>query len=105
MRAGRSELVVIGAKNFSEQYILASAIEARLRAAGYRTERRDNLGSTVAYQALAAGDIDVYVDYGGTLWSNILGRTDTPPPEAMRAELTAALQARDGVRLLGPARL
>lgn len=100
--APAGETVVIGAKNFSEQYILASAIEARLRAAGYRTERRDNLGSTIAYQALAAGEIDVYVDYGGTLWTNILGRTDTPPPEAMRAALTEALRARDGVRVLGP---
>jgi osmoprotectant transport system permease protein len=95
------ETVVIGAKNFSEQYILASAIERRLRAAGYRTERRDNLGSTVAYQALAAGDIDVYVDYGGTLWSNILRRADTPPPEQMRAELTSGLRARDGVLVMG----
>jgi len=95
------ETVVIGAKNFSEQYILASAIERRLRAAGYRTERRDNLGSTVAYQALAAGDIDVYVDYGGTLWTNILQRTDIPPPEQMRAELTTQLRARDGVLVMG----
>jgi osmoprotectant transport system permease protein len=95
------ETVVIGAKNFSEQYILASAIERRLRAAGYRTERRDNLGSTVAYQALAAGDIDVYVDYGGTLWTNILQRTDIPPPDQMRNELTARLRARDGVLVMG----
>ena len=100
--APADETVVIGAKNFSEQYILASAIEARLRAAGYLTERRDNLGSTVAYQALVAGEIDVYVDYGGTLWTNILGRADTPPPETMRAALTEALRARDGVRVLGP---
>jgi osmoprotectant transport system permease protein len=100
--AAGGETVVIGAKNFSEQYILASAIERRLRAAGYRTERRDNLGSTVAYQALAAGDIDVYVDYGGTLWANILQRTDNPPPEAMRAALTRQLRARDGVLVLGP---
>jgi osmoprotectant transport system permease protein len=58
--------VVIGAKNFSEQYILAAALaERRLHAAGYRTELREDLGSAVAYRALAAGDIDVYVDYGG----------------------------------------
>jgi osmoprotectant transport system permease protein len=95
------ETIVIGAKNFSEQYILASVIEHRLQASGFRTERRDNLGSTVAYQALAAGDIDVYVDYSGTLWTNILGRRDNPPPAAMRAELAQALQARDGVRLVG----
>jgi osmoprotectant transport system permease protein len=75
---------------------------ARLQAAGYRTERRDNLGSTVAYQALAAGDIDVYVDYSGTLWTNILQRTDTPAPAAMLATLTAALRAANGVLLLGP---
>jgi osmoprotectant transport system permease protein len=95
------DVVVIGAKNFSEQYILASAIERRLQAAGYRTERRDNLGSTVAYQALAAGDIDVYVDYSGTLWTNILQRTDTPAPAAMLAGLTDALRRRDGVLLMG----
>lgn len=99
--AGGGETVVIGAKNFSEQYILANVIERRLRAAGYRTERRDNLGSTVAYQALAAGDIDVYVDYSGTLWANVLGRTDTPPSDRLRAGLADALRRRDGVTLLG----
>ncbi|HTU10893.1 MAG TPA: ABC transporter permease/substrate-binding protein [Allosphingosinicella sp.] len=98
---GNGRVVVIGAKNFSEQYILASVIERRLQAAGYRTERRDNLGSTVAYQALANGDIDVYVDYSGTLWGNILQRTDTPAPQAMLDTLTGELHRRDGVLLMG----
>ncbi len=93
--------IVIGAKNFSEQYILASAIEERLAKAGYRTERRDDLGSAVAYRALAAGDIDVYVDYSGTLWTNVLARRDTPPAQVMRRTLDAELRRRDGVRLLG----
>jgi osmoprotectant transport system permease protein len=100
-RASGGETIVIGAKNFSEQYILASAIERRLQAAGFQTERRDNLGSTVAYQALAAGDVHVYVDYSGTLWTNILRRTDTPPPEAMRAALATELRRRDNVLLVG----
>ena len=100
-RSADGETIVIGAKNFSEQYILASVIERRLQAAGYRTERRDNLGSTVAYEALAAGDIDVYVDYSGTLWTNILQRTDTPAPEVMLVTLTSELDRRDGVQLVG----
>jgi osmoprotectant transport system permease protein len=100
--AASGRTIVIGAKNFSEQYILASALERRLRDAGFRTERRDDLGSAIAYRALAAGDVDLYVDYTGTLWSNVLARHDTPAAGAMRAELTRALAARDGVRLLGP---
>lgn len=93
--------VVIGAKNFSEQYILAAAIAGRLRSAGYRTELREDLGSAVAYRAIAAGDVDLYVDYGGTLWTNVLGRSDIPPAAAMRAQLAEALWKRDGVRLVG----
>jgi osmoprotectant transport system permease protein len=93
--------IVVGAKNFSEQYILASAIDRRLKAAGFATARRDDLGSATIYRALAAGDVDVYVDYSGTLWANVLGRTDTPPAPVMRAELTRRLAARDHVHLLG----
>jgi osmoprotectant transport system permease protein len=93
--------VTIGAKNFSEQYILAAALSDRLRAAGYRSELREDLGSAVAYRAVAAGDIDVYVDYTGTLWTNVLARTDTPPAPVLRAELGRALAKRDGVLVLG----
>ncbi|HEX6376686.1 MAG TPA: ABC transporter permease/substrate-binding protein [Allosphingosinicella sp.] len=100
-RGSPDRTIVIGAKNFSEQYILAAAIADRLEAAGYRTELREDLGSAVAYRAVAAGDIDVYVDYSGTLWTNVLARTDIPPAPVLRSELARALAKRDGVRLLG----
>ena len=99
--AAQSRVIVVGAKNFAEQYILADLLEKRLQAAGYRTDRRDNLGSAIAYRALAAGDIDVYVDYTGTLWANVLGRTDTPPAKDMLETLTHELAGRDQVRVLG----
>lgn len=99
--AADSRVIMVGAKNFAEQYILADLLEKRLQAAGYRTDRRDNLGSAIAYRALAAGDIDVYVDYTGTLWANVLGRTDTPPAKEMLDTLTSELARRDEVKLLG----
>jgi osmoprotectant transport system permease protein len=98
---GADRTVVIGAKNFSEQYILAAVLSDRLAAAGYRSEQREDLGSAVAYRAVAAGDVDVYVDYTGTLWTNVLGRTDIPPAPVLRAELARALAKRDGVLMLG----
>ncbi|HYD45020.1 MAG TPA: ABC transporter permease/substrate-binding protein [Phenylobacterium sp.] len=98
---GRQTAYVVGAKNFSEQYILAELMGGRLREAGAAVERKDGLGSAVAYRALAAGEIDVYVDYSGTLWTNILNRQDNPGREAVLRELTAQLKRRDGVVVLG----
>jgi osmoprotectant transport system permease protein len=92
---------VVGAKNFSEQYILAELIAGRLERAGARVARKEDLGSAVAYRALAAGELDVYVDYSGTLWTNTLGRTDNPGRQAVLDGLTAELKRRDGVLVLG----
>ncbi|MFX4842762.1 glycine betaine ABC transporter substrate-binding protein, partial [Acinetobacter baumannii] len=50
---------------------------------------------------LAANDLDVYVDYSGTLWTNVLHRTDTPPRAQLLAELTGELKAKYGVTVLG----
>ncbi len=99
---GTGERVVVGAKNFSEQYILASLMSDRLRAAGFNVSEKDDLGSAVAYRAVASGEIDAYVDYSGTLWTNVLKRTDNPPRQVLLAQLTQALKARDHVVILGP---
>ena len=92
---------VVGAKNFSEQFILAGIIDDRLRGAGAEVRRKDGLGSAIVFRALASSDIDVYVDYTGTLWTNVLQRTDTPPREQMLAALTRELKTRYGVTVLG----
>jgi len=97
----KSPTYVIGAKNFSEQFILAELMGARLEAAGSRVVRKDSLGSAVAFRALAAGDLDVYVDYSGTLWTNVLGRTDVLPRAELLSELKRALMQRHGVTMLG----
>ena len=98
---GKPASYTIGAKNFSEQYILAELMAERLEADGAHVARKEDLGSAVAYRALAAGEIDAYVDYSGTLWTNVLGRTDNPGRAAVMTELTAQLKARDGVVVLG----
>ncbi|WP_419815777.1 ABC transporter permease/substrate-binding protein [Glacieibacterium sp.] len=97
-RSTAAHPVVVGAKNFSEQYILAELISDRLKARGYAVEQRSGLGSAVAFRALAAGDIDVYVDYAGTLATTILKRDDNPAlPELIRD-----LQGRSHVGVVGP---
>ncbi len=91
---------VIGAKTFTEQYILAALLSERLDAAGLPARPREGLGSSVIYNALVSGDIDAYVDYSGTLWANQLHRTDIKPRAELLADLESAL-ARQHVTLLG----
>jgi osmoprotectant transport system permease protein len=98
---GKPASYVVGAKNFSEQYILAELMAERLEATGARVSRKEDLGSAVAYRALAAGEIDAYVDYSGTLWTNVLKRDDNPGRAAVLAELTTELRKRDGVLVMG----
>ncbi len=95
---GAGKPIVIGTKSFEEQYILGALIEGRLGKAGFQTVRRDGLGSTVVFRALEAGDVDVYVDYSGTLWTTQMRRTDMPGRQAVLRALATWL----GPRYVGP---
>jgi osmoprotectant transport system permease protein len=93
--------VTVGAKGFSEQYILARLIGHRLEAAGYNVRYREGLGSAVAFSALAGGDVDVYVDYSGTIWTNQMQRRDVPPRDAIVAGVGQWASKAHRVTLLG----
>jgi len=90
----------IGAKPFAEQYVLAALIEQRLRNAGLSASVREGLGSAVIFNALRAGEIDAYVDYSGTIWTNQMQRNDVKPRDEVLAEMSTWL-ARDGIKLVG----
>jgi osmoprotectant transport system permease protein len=87
---------IVGAKTFTEQYILADVLADRLRAATRRPVRvQTSLGSTVAFDALCNGDIDAYVDYSGTLWATVMQRGAAPADRAaMLAEIRGYLAPR-----------
>jgi osmoprotectant transport system permease protein len=91
---------VIGAKTFTEQYVLSALMTQRLKAANLSATTRESLGSNVIFQALASNDIDVYVDYSGTLWANQFHRTDMKPRQELVAELKTIL-AKQNITLLG----
>jgi osmoprotectant transport system permease protein len=93
---------VIGAKPFTEQYVLAALIEQRLEARGLSAQGRNGLGSGVIFNALANNDIDAYVEYSGTIWANNMGRTDAPPRQAVLNEVARWLNATHHIRMLGP---
>jgi osmoprotectant transport system permease protein len=92
---------IIGAKPFTEQYVLAALIEQRLEAQGLSAQGRNGLGSGVIFNALVANDIDAYVDYSGTIWTNQMHRTDIKPRAEVLAEVARWLETTHGTRMLG----
>ncbi len=94
--------VVIGAKTFTEQYILADLMAQQVeRRTGLPTRIVASLGSTVAFDALVAGEIDAYVDYSGTIWATILRRDALPERrEKVLEEVSRDLEEEHGVRVV-----
>jgi osmoprotectant transport system permease protein len=93
--------VRIGGKTFTEQYILIELMRARLEAAGLSVDVVPSLGSTVIFDALVHGDVDAYVDYSGTLWTNAMKRPSGPPRWDVLAEVGGWLAHEQHVRSLG----
>jgi len=88
----RSNNIVVGSKNFTEQLVLgeiaAQQIERKLH---IRVERKLNLGGTLlAQEALEKGDIDLYPEYTGTGSSVVL--KEKIPDEPVKAYM----EVKDG---------
>jgi osmoprotectant transport system permease protein len=96
--------VTIGAKTFTESYILAHILAGQAeKQTGSPAKVLESLGSTVAFDALASGQIDTYVDYSGTLWSSVLGKGETRTDrKTMLVEVGRMLDEKYGILLVCP---
>jgi osmoprotectant transport system substrate-binding protein len=81
--AASAQTLKVGSKNFTEQFIVAELYAASLEAAGFKVERKINLGATlVAHEAVRTGAIDIYPEYTGTGVGAVMkvqGATETDP--------------------------
>lgn len=92
--------ITVGSTNFGEQLIVAEIYAQVLEDNGYPVDRAFNLGSReIVNPALKSGEIDLMVEYTGSLLTFEDG-TPTPDNEATYAALVAAIAA-DGLVALG----
>ncbi|MDO7681789.1 MAG: hypothetical protein MUQ52_04820, partial [Pirellulales bacterium] len=95
------QVIRIGAKGFTEQFILAEILRKKIEDAGGTPEVLSNMGSTIVFDALAKNTVDVYVGYTGTIWSTVLKETDPIGRTAMRATVAGRLYDEYGIVLAG----
>ncbi|TFH62209.1 MAG: glycine/betaine ABC transporter substrate-binding protein [Gemmatimonadales bacterium] len=66
----------VGGKNFTEQTIVGEMVAILIEErAGLPVERRFRLASNLPFKMLKAGDLDLYLDYTGTGFADMLGRS------------------------------
>lgn len=72
---GSSKTLVVGGKDFTEQHVLTHLVAEFLdKHMDVDVEKKVNLGGTqVCFNALRSGDLDIYVEYTGTAYTEMLG--------------------------------
>ncbi len=95
--------LTVGSKEFTESHVLAQITALVLEDAGASvTDQTGISGSATVREALETGEIDIYWDYTGTGWVNILGNTTEDVPEDLHAAVAEQDEA-NGIAWLEPA--
>jgi osmoprotectant transport system substrate-binding protein len=68
------EQIVLGTKDFTEEFILGELYKQALEAKGFDVQLKSNIGSTeIIDKALTSGEINMYPEYTGTALTVVFG--------------------------------
>ncbi len=80
--------VRVGAKHFTEGYILSEILAQLIESKGIPVKRTFNLGGTlVCFEALRNNEIDIYPEYTGTISREILKLENDISPDELKSQL------------------
>ncbi len=98
---GASTPIIIGTKNFPEQYVLGQLYKQALEANGFRVQYKENIGSTELIDtALRSGRVTLYPEYTGIMLSVTFKRKTLPRTALGTYGLAKQLYERRGQTLL-----
>lgn len=101
---GVTATIRVGSKDFTEQFILGEMYALVLENAGFKVERKLNLGGTpVAQQALESNQIDLYPEYTGTGLLTVLKLTVNSDPKQVFESVAQGYKEKYNLVWLDPA--
>ncbi len=87
--------IIIGTKNFPEEFILGELYKQALEAKGFHVSYKENIGSTELIQtSLTSGKINFYPEYTGVIVQDVFHHDELA--EDGRGDLPAREEARGG---------
>jgi osmoprotectant transport system permease protein len=75
--------VAVGSKDFTESELLAEVVAQMLESRNVEVDRRFDLGGNLCHSSLVAGKIDLYPEYSGTSFTEILHHSPISDPRAV----------------------
>jgi osmoprotectant transport system substrate-binding protein len=99
--ANTGPTIVMGTKDFPEEYILGELYRQALEAKGFNVDYKGNLKSSeVIHTALTSGKINFYPEYTGVVVLDIHHQKTQPKTAAATYALARKLEAKSGLTLL-----
>jgi len=93
--------IIIGTKNFGEEYILGQLYKQALQAKGFHVAYKENIGSTeLMTSALQSGKINFYPEYTGVIVQVVFHHAKSPTTAKATYKLAKTLEAAKGYTLL-----
>ncbi len=75
------DVIEITHKNYTEQRLLGQMLSVYLEDKGYETSVRELGGTMLCFNALDSGEVDMYIEYTGTLYGAIFEQEEILSPE------------------------
>jgi osmoprotectant transport system substrate-binding protein len=95
--------VVIGTKNFPEEFILGQLYKQALEAKGFSVGYKENIGSTELIQtSLTSGKINFYPEYTGVIVQDVFHHASSGKTALATWQLAKKLEAAKGYTVLKP---
>ena len=95
--------VIIGTKNFPEEFILGQLYKQALEAKGFKVSYKENIGSTELIQtSLTSGKINMYPEYTGVIVQDVFHHALSAKTASGTYQLAKQLEAKKGYTLLKP---
>lgn len=90
--SGGGKTFVVSSKNFTEQFVLSNISIALLENAGHEVTDKTGLGGSPAnFKALRNDESDLYWEYTGTAWTNVLDKdADVRDPKRLYNKVDSA---------------
>ena len=96
-----SPTIIVGTKNFPEEFILGELYKQALEAKGFNVSYKENIGSTEIVQTqLTSGKINFYPEYTGVIVQDVFGHKNSPKTGPATYALAKSLEAGKGYTLL-----